>query len=53
MLGLCCDTGFSLVAASGSCSLAAVCRLLVAVVSLVVEHRLQGVPASVAVAPGL
>ena len=38
--------GLSLVAASRGCSPAAVCRLLVAVASLV-EHRLWGVRASV------
>ena len=38
MLGLCCCLGFSLVA---------VCRLLTAVASLVVEHGLHGVWASV------
>ena len=53
ILGLCCYIGFSLVAASGSYSLGVVCRLLVAVVSLVVEHGLEGVQASVVAAPGL
>ena len=33
--------------------LIAVCRLLIAVASLVAEHGLQGTQASVAVAPGL
>ena len=40
MLGLHCCSGFSLVAASGGYSLVAVCGLLIAVASLVVEHRL-------------
>ena len=42
MLGLCCCAGFSLAAASGGYSLVAVHGLLIAVASLVVEHRLQG-----------
>ena len=33
VLGLCCCTG---------CSVVVVCRLLIAVASLVAEHRLQG-----------
>ena len=37
-LGLCCCTGFSLVVESGGLSLVVVCRLLVSVASLVVEH---------------
>ena len=41
VLGLNCCVGFSLVAASRDCSLAVVCGLLVAVASLVVEHKLQ------------
>ena len=51
--GLCCSMGFSLVAVSGGYSLVVVNRLLVAVVSLVVEPRLQGSRAwaSVVVAP--
>ena len=48
MLGL---HRFSLVAASRGYSLAAVHGLLTAVASLAVEHRLQGVRASVVVAP--
>ena len=40
VLGLCCCAGLSLVVASGGYSLAAVCRLLIAVASLLVEHRL-------------
>ena len=36
----CCTHGLSLVVASGSHSLVAVCRLLIVVASLVVEHRL-------------
>ena len=47
LLGLrCC--GFSLVAASGGYSLVVVGGLLIAVPSFVVEHRFQGVWASVA-----
>ena len=38
-LGLCCCTGFSLVAAGGVYSLAAVRGLLMVVPSLVMEHR--------------
>ena len=45
--------GLSLVAASGSYFLPAVCRLLIAVASSVAEHRLWGVQASVVPAPGL
>ena len=41
VLGLSCCVGFSLVVASGGYSLLAVCGLLIAVASLVVEHRLQ------------
>ena len=41
VLGLSCCVGFSLVVASGGYSLRAVCGLLIAVASLVVEHRLQ------------
>ena len=48
MLGL---HRFSLVAASRGSSLVAVHGLLLAVASLVVEHRLQGVRASVAATP--
>ena len=40
VLGLRCGTGFSLVAASEGYSPAAVCRPLVAVVSLLAEHGL-------------
>ena len=40
VLGLHCCAGFSLVAASGSCSLVAVGRHLIVVASLVAEHRL-------------
>ena len=53
MLGLHCCTGFTLVAASRGYSLVAVCRLLIVVVSLVAEHRLQGMQASVVAAQGL
>ena len=52
MLGLRCCPGFSLVAASGDCSLAVVRGLLIVVASLV-EHRLGGVWASVVAAPRL
>ena len=48
-----CCLGFSLVVASGGCSLAVVCRLLIAVGCLVVEHRLSDTPASVVAAPRL
>ena len=41
VLGLCCHTGFSLVAASGGFSLVAVCEFLIAVTSLVVEQGLE------------
>ena len=44
-------SGFSL--ASGGYSAAVVHRLLIAVGSLVAEHRLEGAWASVAVVPGL
>ena len=40
VLGLPCCAGFSLVAASGVCCLAEVHGFLIAVASLVVEHRL-------------
>ena len=40
VLDLCCCPCFFLVAASGGCSLLAVHRLLIAVASLVEEHRL-------------
>jgi len=39
VLGLCCFMGFSLVAASRAYSVVVVCRLLIAVASLVAEHR--------------
>ena len=45
------ERGFSLVAASGGYSPAAVLRLLIAAASLVVEHRLQGMQASAVVVP--
>ena len=38
VLGLCCCTGFSLVVASGGCSVVVMCRLLIAVASVVVEQ---------------
>ena len=53
MLGLHCSAGFSPAAESGAYSLVAARGLLMVVVSLVVEHRLQGAQASVVVAPGL
>ena len=60
LLGLCCCMGwfifsalFSLVAASRSSSPAAVHRFLIAVASLVAEHGLYGVQASVVAACGL
>ena len=40
MLGLPCCMGFLLVAASEGYSLLVLCRLLIAVASLVAEHRL-------------
>ena len=52
-LGLHCCTGFSPVVVSRNYSLALACKLLIAVASLVVEHRLQGSWASVVTAPGL
>ena len=53
VLGLCCCVGFSLVVASRSYTLVAVRGLLVAVASLVAEHRVCGIWASVVVARGL
>ena len=53
VLGFRCCVGFSLVAASGSCSLDVVCGLLFAVASLVAEDRLWFMPASVVAAGGL
>ena len=53
MLGLCCYAGSSPVVASGSCSLAAMCALLVALAFLAVEHGLQGTRASIAAPVGL
>ena len=52
MLGLRCCLGFSLVVMSGSCSVVAVCRLLIVLVSLV-DQEPPGAWASVAVALGL
>ena len=46
VLGLLCCGGFSLVEASGGNSLVVMCRLLIVLASLVVENRLQGMPAS-------
>ena len=42
-----------LVAVSGGCSLAALLRLPIPMASLVAEHRLEGMQASIAVAHGL
>ena len=53
VLGLHCCDGFSLTVVSGDYSLVVVHWLLMDMVSLVVEHRLQGARASVAVAHGL
>ena len=53
VLGLHCYMGFSLFAASGSCSLVAVRGLLIVMVSLVAEHGLQGMQASAVVVPRL
>ena len=53
VLGLCCCTGFSLVAASGGYSPVAVPGLLIVVASLVAEPGLSGSWASVVAAPGL
>ena len=47
VLGLCCCTGFPLVATSRGYSLIAVYRCLIAVASFVAEHRLQGVQTSI------
>ena len=52
-LGLHCDSGFSLVAASGGYLLIAVDWLLAVVASLAVEHGIWGTRASVVVAPRL
>ena len=46
VLGVCYCTGFSLVEASGGCSLAVLCRRLI-VVTCLVGHRLSGAPALV------
>ena len=53
VLGLHCFEGFSAVAASRGYSLVALCGFLIVVVSLVVEHGLLGMWASVAVADGV
>ena len=52
MLDLCCCVWFSLIAGSWGYCLLLVHGLLIAVASLVVEHRLQGAWASVAVVHG-
>ena len=49
VLGLHCCTGFSLVVASGGCSLVVAHRVLIAVASVVGEHRLWAAWASVVV----
>ena len=49
MLGLHCYEGFSPAAVSRGCSLVVVHRLLIAVASLVAEHRLQSVGSAVVV----
>ena len=53
MLGLYCYTGFSLVAGIRGYLLVVVCRLLIAVASLVVEHEVSGMQASAVVVPVL
>ena len=53
VLGLCCCAGFSLVEMSRGYSTDAMLRLLIAVVSLVAKHGLQGTLASVVVASRL
>ena len=53
VLGLCCCTGFSLVATSGGYSLVAVHSLLIAVASLFAEHRLYDTWASAVAVQGL
>ena len=53
LLGLCCSSGFFLVAASVGYSLVAVCGLLIMVASLVVEHGSQGAMALVVAAQSL
>ena len=50
---LCCCAGFSLGVVGGGCSLVAVPGLLIVVASLVAEHSLWGMRASVAAPPGL
>ena len=51
VLGLCCCVGFSVVVMSRGSSLVVAHRLLIAVVSLVAEHGLQGMQASGVTAP--
>ena len=53
VLGLCCCMGFSLLSASSGYSLVMLLRLPIAVASLVAEHGLQGVQASVVTSHGL
>ena len=53
VLGLCCCAGFSLVEMSRGYSTDAMLRLLIAVISLVAKHGLQGALASVVVASRL
>ena len=52
-LSLRCCAGYSLVAASGSCSLLVVHEFLIVEASLGAEHRLCGSQASVVAAPRL
>ena len=52
-LGLRCFSGLSPVVASGGCSLAVLGRLLTAVASVVAEHRLWDIRASVVAVRGL
>ena len=52
-LDLHCCAGFSLVASSRGYSVVMVCRFLIAVASLVAEHRLWGTQASAVAAQGL
>ena len=53
MLGLHRCVAFSLVVENEGCPLVVACRLLTAVASPVVEHRLEGVQALVVAAPRL
>ena len=53
VLGFRCCVGFSLIVLSKDCSLVVMRRLLIAVASLIVEHRLPGARALVVAARGL